>query len=379
MSSQLIPNPSPEAELLLCCTRERITDPIAARARCLLQQEIDWNYLLAMAEKHRVTPLLYHGLKGICPSAIPEAIGSTLKIRFLENTRKNLILTTELLRLLAVFEAGGIGVIPYKGTVLAASIYGKTAFRQVWDIDLLVDEKDVPESRSLLLSEGYEVKETNDREESFFHPDKKVEVDLHWGLTPFYFPIDLDFGQLLSRTKSYSLTGVEVKSFREEDLLIILCLQVAKDCWERRLHLEHLAKVCDIAELLNHSPRLNWSEIIDRARRQGLTRVLHFGLYLAHGLLDAEIPAEIRSEVLADSIAISLARQVCDRLFGEIDRSFAEPRGNSLFDFRFRSRQMLFYLKMRERPEDWLKHFLEIGRNGVILLRSRRIIPWVKV
>lgn len=378
MYSQLIPDPSPEAELLLCCTRARITAPIAERARGLLQREIDWSYLLSIAEKHRVTPLLYLGLKGVCPSAIPAPIGSTLKIRFLENTRKNLILTTELLRLLAVFEAGEIPVIPYKGIVLAASIYGKTAFRQVWDIDLLVEEKDFITSRSLLLSEGYEVKETNDREESFFHPEKKIEVDLHWGLTPFYFPLDLDFGGLLARTKGYSLAGVEVKSFGEEDLLIILCLQVAKDCWERRLHLEHLAKVRDIAELLNHSPRLNWSEITDRARELGLIRALHFGLYLAENLLQAEIPDTIRSEVMADSIAISLARQVCDRLFGEIDRSFADSR-NPLFDFRFRFQQLLFYLKMRERPEDWLKHFREIGRNGVTLLRSRGIVPPDKV
>ncbi|WP_371416922.1 nucleotidyltransferase family protein [Dolichospermum sp. UHCC 0259] len=372
-NSQLVPNLLPETELLLCCTRTRISSPIADRVQCLLQQQIAWSYLLSMAEKHRVLPLLYHNLKGVCPGAIPAEIVSTLKTRFLENTRENLILTTELLRLLTVFEANAIAVIPYKGTLLAASIYGKTAFRQVWDIDLLVDEVDFSQSRSLLLSEGYTLKETNDREQSFFHADRKIEVDLHWGLTPFYFPVDLDFGRLWSRTKGYTLLGTEVKSFCEEDLLLILCLQVAKDSWERRLHLEHLAKVCDIAELLNHYPRLNWSEVTDQARQQGLTRVLHFCLYLAKNLLDADIPSGIWSEVIGDLIAISLAHQVCKGLFGDIDRSFADSR-NSLFDLQFRLKQVIFYLKMRERPRDWWNHFLEIGRNGLTLLKSRGII-----
>ncbi len=101
----------------------RIAESIASQVQFLLQQEIDWDYLLTLANKHRFLPLLYRGLKEIYSGALPLAIASTLKISFLENTKKNLILNTELLRLLAFFEAEGISVIPYKGTVLAASIH----------------------------------------------------------------------------------------------------------------------------------------------------------------------------------------------------------------------------------------------------------------
>lgn len=373
-NSQLVPNLLPETELLLHCTRGEVPALIADRIQQQLEQEIDWTYLIAMAEKHRVMPLLYHSLKTVCPQRIPATIGSNLRLRFYENARTNLILTNELLRLLTIFEAGKIAVIPYKGTVLAASLYGKTSFRQVWDIDILVEEKDVFASRTLLLSEGYTIKETFDREQSFFHPDKKIEIDLHWGLTPFYFPLDLDFQQLWSRTKTYRLSGVNVKSFCTEDLLLILCLQVAKDCWERRQHLEHLAKVCDIAELLNNYPQLNWSEVNQQAQEKGLQRALHFGLFLAKNLLNTEIPELILSQVLADKLAISLAYQVCSQLFGDIDRTFVDPK-NSLFDWQFRLKQLLFYLKMRERPQDWWQHFVEIGRNGLNLIKSQRIIP----
>jgi hypothetical protein len=373
-NSQLVPNLLPETELLLYCTRGEISAAMSDRIQQQLEQEMDWTYLIAMAEKHRVLPLLYHSLKTVCPQRIPAEISNKLRLRFYDNARTNLILTNELLRLLPIFEAQNIAVIPYKGTVLAASLYGKTSFRQVWDIDILVAEKDVSASRSLLILEGYTIKETFDREQSFFHPDKKIEIDLHWGLTPFYFPVTLDFARLWSRRKVYILSGVDIKSFCPEDLLLILCLQVAKDCWERRQHLEHLAKVCDIAELLNNYPQLNWSEINQQAQEQGLQRTLHFGLFLAKNLLNAEIPEPILSQVLADKLAISLAYQVCSQLFGDIDRTFVDPK-NPLFDWRFRLKQLLFYLKMRERPQDWLRHFVEIGRNGLNLIKSRGITP----
>jgi hypothetical protein len=367
VSSHIVKNLYPETELILACARTHISDGLAERIQEQMQQKIDWNYLLSMAEKHRVIPLLYHSLKVVNPQEIPSEISTNLRMRFLGNTRTNLILTNEMLRLLDIFATNNIHVIPYKGTILSACFYGKTSFRQVWDIDILVDETDVSKSRELLLSEEYIIKTGYDREQTFYHPTKKVEVDLHWGLTPYYFPVNLEFKKLWSRTKSYTISGVEVKSFCPEDLLIILCLQVAKDCWERRQHLEQLAKVCDIAELLRNCPELDWSDIITEARKLGLERILHFGLYLAKSLLEADIAEIIWTEVQGDNDAISLADQVCSQLFGEIDNTFTNPNENSIFDLKFRLKQLIFYLQMRERPQDWVKHFLVIGQN---LLRS---------
>ncbi|MEA5578912.1 nucleotidyltransferase family protein [Anabaena sp. UHCC 0451] len=372
MSSHIVKNLYPETELILSCARTHISDGLAERIQYQIQQKIDWTYLLSTAEKHRVIPLLYHSLKVVNPQEIPSEISTNLRMRFLRNTRTNLILTNEMLRLLEIFATNNINVIPYKGTILSACFYGKTSFRQVWDIDILVDETDVSKSRELLLSEEYIIKTGYDREQTFYHPQKKVEVDLHWGLTPYYFPVNLDFKKLWSKTKYYPLSGVEVKSFCPEDLLIILCLQLAKDCWERRQHLEQLAKVCDIAELLRNCRELNWSDVITEARGLGLERILHFGLYLAKSLVEADIPEIIWTKVQGDKYAISLAYQVCSQLFGEIDNTFTNPNDNSIFDLKFRLKQLVFYLKMRERPQDWVEHFLVIFQNLFQSLKSSK-------
>jgi hypothetical protein len=363
----LVPNSRPEVELLLPSLRPYLDPSAVEHIQAALNEPLDWDYLLQMVEKHRVLPLFYRNLNSIISDQIPAEISKELRKRFFENVKRNLLLTNELLRLLQLFQATGIRVIPYKGTVLAVSVYGKQALRQVWDLDVLVTEADVPKSRSLLLDEGYHLKETNDREQSFFHDTRNVEVDLHWGLTPIYFPIQFDFERLWGNRKSFVLAETSIVSFSTEDLLLILCIQVAKDAWERRQHLEHLAKVCDIAALLQANPELNWAAVMQQAMDTGISRIVSFGLYLAQNLLGANLPQTVRSAVERDRTAILLAQQVCSQLFGTIDESFASSK-TSYLDVGLRMNQLMFYLRMRERWDDKIQHIREILRTFIRIL-----------
>jgi hypothetical protein len=355
----LVLHSRPEICLLLDCVCLGLGVSTGEQIQAMLQQQLDWDFLLRMVEKHRVLPQFYTSLNSTATSLIPTEVAKALRRRFYENVKRNLLLSRELLHLLQLFQAADIQVVPYKGTVLASALYGKQSLRQVWDIDVLVAPADVPKSKELLLQQGYHLKESNDREQSFFHSDRQVEVDLHWGLTPFYFPIHLDFAYLWERCQPMTLAETTITSFAPEDLLLILCIQVAKDCWERRQHLEHLAKVCDIAALLQTYPTLNWATVMQQATSTGAIRIVNFGLYLAQGLLGAELPASIDEQVHNDGMAIALAQQVCAQLFGPIDQSFTGAR-NSYFDMGLRIRQLNFYLRMRERWQDKIEHFWQI-------------------
>lgn len=358
----------PEVDLLLYCTRPFPDATVIEQIQNLLQQNLEWDFLLQMVDKHRVMPLFYRNLN-LTGAALPPEITRELRRRFFENVKRNLLLTRELLHLLQLFEAANIRVVPYKGTVLAATVYGKQALRQVWDLDVLITEGDVARSRELLLEEGYRQKETYDREQSFIHDERSVEVDLHWGLTPFYFPIQLDFDRLWQNRQPFSLAESTIMSFAPEDLLLILCVQVAKDCWERRQHLEHLAKVCDIAALLHTYPNLNWQQVTQQAESMGIERMVHFGLFLAQGLIEAELPDFVCSAIQADNHATSLAQQVCIHLFDAIDESFASSK-NPYWDISLRIKQLKFYLKMRERLDHKAQHVWEILRTLPQLSRS---------
>ncbi|MEC4982481.1 MAG: nucleotidyltransferase family protein [Oscillatoria sp. PMC 1068.18] len=358
--SSLIKLDIAEVKLLLGCARTQLETETIAQIKQIVETEaIAWDYIIAMAQKHRILPLLYRNLNSFCKQALPRHIHHQLQGQFFANTRNNFRLTQELLRLLPLFTQRSIRVIPYKGTVLAATVYGKVALRQVWDLDLLIAPTDVSAACQLLEAEGYQIRESFDREKAFVCPETQIEVDLHWGLTPIYFPIPFDFEQFWQRRQEITLVDTRLVTFSAEDLLLILCIQVAKDCWERRQHLEHLSKVCDVAELLRDTSDLDWGYIFNQAEVWDAKRIVYFGLGLAQKLLAASVPEKILTEIEADSQTQILLRQVCGQLFGEIDRAFAS-NDNSLLDVKLRLRQLQFYWILRDRPRYKLQYLAAI-------------------
>jgi hypothetical protein len=166
-----------------------------------------------------------------------------------------------------------------------------------------------------------------------------------------------------------TIDGAQIPVAAPEDLLCILCLQAAKDFWERRQHLESLLKVTDIAELLRVMPNLNWHQVTAAARQDGWQRILHFGLALASGLLDAPLPPQVAAAVRADHTAGVLAADVSRRLFSAEDLA-GFNLDEASFTLRDRVRQLRFFLSMRERPRDWGGHAVAVSRSIVPRMRK---------
>jgi hypothetical protein len=334
----------PEVELLLCCARTRIEPKTAARIRTLLQEDIDWTYLIQTAFQQRVMPLLYQSLSTTCPEAVPEAILSQLRNHSHSNAFRNLSLTKELLLLLNLFESNGIKAIPFKGPILAAWVYRNLALRQFGDLDILVSRRDYLKTKNLLISQGYyELPLNLNWEAQMVHEKSGVNVDLHWGITPIERPFKFNFERLWSRLEPVSLAGTTVKSLSSEDLLLILCVQIARNCWEQN---EQLSQICDISELLRVHPAMDWEHVIKEASKLGGKRMLFFGLLLASSLLGTALPKEISPRLQADPVVKTLVRQVCSRLLG------AE------YEVRNELEEKRFYLQVRERLQDKLPYFL---------------------
>src|SRR5262249_9559360 len=127
--------PRPELRLLLYCARMYLEAREANQIKSLVSKDIEWTYLVRIARAHAVMPLLYRTLLSTCPDAVPNEILEQLRDHFYANAGRNLFLTKELLKLLHLFEANKIAAIPYKGPVLATSIYGNLALREFGDLD----------------------------------------------------------------------------------------------------------------------------------------------------------------------------------------------------------------------------------------------------
>ncbi|HEY9846096.1 MAG TPA: nucleotidyltransferase family protein, partial [Candidatus Caenarcaniphilales bacterium] len=332
---------SPEVELLLCCARTTLDPGIAERMRTLLQANLNWKFLVEIAFCHGVTPLLFWHLKAAAPEAVPTACWLQLQTYFHTNARRNLFLTGELLPLLKFFEAHNIPAIAFKGPLLALSVYGNLALRQFGDLDILVRAGDVCQAKELLVAQGYQLRNQRGWESSFLHTQTGVIVDLHQGLTPWYFPFALDFERLWARRSPLSLLGRLIPNLLPEDLLLILCVQGTKDCWDRR---EKLAQVCDVAELIRRQP-LDWQRVLEQASHSGSQQMLLRGLGLAHKLLGVVLPTAVLQKVHS-SVIEALVTQGYELLFSQakVPATGSERR--------------CFYFSVRERLQDRAAYFL---------------------
>ncbi len=340
----------PELELILCCAKVKLNPNKIERIKNLLQQDIDWEYLITTAKLHKVLPLIYLNLIKHFSEYVPKNIINQLREFIQAKTRRNLYLVRELFTLTNIFELNNISAIPYKGLVLAAAVYGDLSLRQFVDLDFLVSRQEYLKTQELLIAEGYNPPSQNnvDWERSFVHAKKQIGVDLHQGLTPDYLPIHIDFSGLWQRLESVSVGGVEFKSFSPEDLLIVLCIQLAKDSqWTA----EVLIKVCDIAELIFTYENIDWDLVWQRCIKLGTKRIVLFSLYVVHEMLDTKVPDSMGQKMQKDNVAKKAALQVCEEFFLRSEESFKEKT--------YQERIILRKLA-RERWQDKVPYFLEV-------------------
>lgn len=335
-----------EIELLLCCARTHISTETAAKIRELLKAEIDWNYLLKIATWHKVQPLLYWSLKNTCPDEVPQNILNNLYIDWQKSTFNNLFLSNKLINILHLLESNDIPVIPFKGPVLATSAYGNLSLRKFGDLDILVKKHDIPKVTELLISEKYQQEEylTGTRDDlqqvfceySFLSNDGNVCIDLHWELTPTYFPFKPDFNSLWKRLQPVSLAGTKILELSPEDTVLYLCVHGCKDLWQR------LSWICDIAQLIQANPQIQWLTILEQAKKQDCERMLLLGLSLAQDIQALNLPEEIEQAIHKTPIINSLATEVRERLFSQIDES------PDVFERSFWSWRLTFHFRIME-------------------------------
>jgi hypothetical protein len=351
---------NPESELLVCCSRTNITPKTTDRIKTLLMKEIDWEYLLRTAINHGVMPLLYKNLNANLQDSVPESFFKKLKDYFYTNIKRNILLTEEMFEILNKFEALGISAIPFKGPIIAESVYGSIAYRQFVDIDILVHRKDVSKAKELILSRGYqpiyklskagEKAHMQSRFDFFFNRDSTY-IEIHWQIIPKHFSIPIDMEKFWERLTSISISGRNVPTISPIDMFFILCLHGYRHLWQR------LFWICDVAQFIQFHKDLNWERIMKQASELGIERIVYLALFLANDLLDMVLPDTISKMVQKDPVVKSLAMQVNQWLFNNTNKG---PRG---------LQYCLFHLKARERIRNRIQYC-------VLLLINPNVKDW---
>lgn len=347
-----------EYELILCCVQAFVNGNLDELKRFPFK-EIEWTYLLRIAKDHKVLPLIYWSIKSACLKSLPADIMAQLNADFNNNAVNNLTLIRELFRLLDIFRSNSIPAIPFKGPILASSVYGNIALRQFWDLDILVHPEDFIKAKDLLLSEGYmpwlnlseekyEALAKHDRVDHhcrFSKRNPKIHIELHWSMYPRNYPSRLETQSLFERAEPLVVSGHEILSFSPEDMLLFLCHHGTKHRWIR------ISWICDIAMLLKNRA-INWPYVIEFARNAGIERCLNLGIILASDLLETPLQENILQKAQRDSAAVSLSQQIKANMFLEDDAGFLQT---SLFQFR-----------TLQRTDDRLRYFSNFIKTIVL-------------
>jgi len=319
----------------------------------------NWDSLFNLAQQHRMSSMLFLRLVDM-GTAVPPAVQKRIRAEYERNMFHNLANAVELIAVLKAFERESIPAMPFKGVVLAASVYRDLTTRPAGDLDLLINYEHLTRATTILLNRGYELHSPTladgtpaiaDYYEYHFERSADGMVfELRWRLelTQPRFHRNLGMDWIWPKRKVAVLAGAEVPDIDREILLLILCMHGSKHAWSR------LIWICDIAQLLRSSPELDWKEVLDEGSKQGLSRVLTLGILLAHLIANAPVPETILQRFETDVTARSLAQYFDENLF---EAPGSTPQGRvpyhlQLLDTRDRLRFFFSFNSLRPNERD---------------------------
>ena len=346
-ASSTAPQRADEFEFLCALAGAELAPERIERIANWNRYALDWSEVLRLAEHHGVLPLAGRNLLEHA-RGLPAEVERTLRSAYEANLRRSLWFTVELARIMQHFGRRQLRAVPYKGAVLAQSLYRNLGLRSFSDLDFLISSSDFERAKQALAEIGYraaaDLSPAVERlwlrtgyERAFDSAAGKNLVELQWALLPHFYGVDLAVEDLMARDGRTVVGGCEVPCLAPEDSLLVLCLHAAKHLWTRLIWLS------DIAETLrtqSQAQPIDYSLAFGRARALGIVRILGVSFWLVKNVLRVELPQPAEEMIAADPRVPALGAEFAARLV----------RGAS-YDFES-AEYFRLILKLRERRGD---------------------------
>ncbi len=285
--------------------------------RELARRGVDWNRFLALANRNCIAPIVGATLGAETAAELPSNVARALRLSYQANALRTNHLSACAAEIVDSFAAAGVPSIAIKGPALAIAAYGDVAMRVFGDLDFLVRLSDLPRAAKALELVGYSSPAyRQDVVESGFFPDVSLDfsredsvVDLHWQLSPSYFPFGPDGEEIWNRTAKLELLGMRVRVLGPADSILFQACHASKHGWPT------LAQICDFARVLATATPGTVTSVIDEAIRTRSLRMVLLGANLVHSLQLCEVPAELLDAACRDSRVAALSRRIVRNIF----------------------------------------------------------------
>jgi Uncharacterised nucleotidyltransferase len=353
-SSVLPKNLPAEFEILLSSARLFFGTSEATHLENLLNRQQDWLCLLNLSKRHGLMPLLYWSVSITDFKAVPENVLAHIRNEFRINSKRNLLITTELIKILELLKKNDIRVTSLKGPALAMQAYGDISFRQFADLDILIDHEDVEIAIEVLQNQGYTnkmlmpqnrmslIKGGYDYE--LYNRALQLTIELHWEISERLFRQEIDAASIIARSVNLSFLGNNLVSPCIEDLLLLSCHHGSKHAWDR------LSLPCDVAGLII-TKDIDFDFLFEQAQRPMDHRALLLGLILIKELFLIPIDEAVQKNKYWKDMKKIAEIAVKKNIFAE----------NSLgYNNSQKFRRFIFYTNMFEQPYEKLSYLTSL-------------------
>ncbi len=302
-------NLSPEDKLVLYCSRIDICEDVKHKIEEILNNNLDWKYIINCCVKQGISPLFYWNLSRIDKDkSLPYEVVRNLEEMYYSNLARNVLFYDELGKVLTAFKRASVDAIVLKGAFLAEEIYKNIGLRSMTDIDLLIKEEDLQKVEYELtklkysaikvifptkLHEKFQTVWTNELQ--FIHEAKKIIIEIHWGIQPPQIHLNVDINKFWENSKPTRIAGIDTLTLSSEDLLQYLCLHLQKHLTSMDAPpAKPLRDYCDIAGVTKHyEDTINWNLLLQSSKSDGIEDPVFQNLLIASRYFGAFIPENI--------------------------------------------------------------------------------------
>lgn len=392
MKMHPLPEIGTAAQILLLCSRERLSEVQADRIVELCAEIGDWDDFLKQASFRMVVPFVNRHLRALQPAAIPHGVLETLHARTRNIALRNLTMMAVQNRLVRdVLDPLDAPYLFFKGPTLAHRYYRDPVLRMYRDLDLLTRRCDMPRLGRRLRELGYTAHpDPLWGSEDAVHFRQRFKGMMDW-LSPegilIEMPTTLDAewdrlptDELLAQATTVKVGDLDIPIMPDADFLAYMCRHHCRHHWARLHWIADLNVISD-TEWARHPLTM------DRARRRGLGRTLAAAFEIDHAASEpypwkAEFDDPFAHEVFRHMLMNLNGDQATEmRLrdeFTTTDIDIAQPRRwwsrasrnlsgrfrPAMDDFEHyplpRQRQGLYYLL---RPVLWVRRKLLLNRG----------------
>ena len=140
-------------------------------------EELSFEEIFQMAQAHQVSVMALAAVEQLAIQPEPALLAQWRNTRRM-HSEINIAQILELNRLMKVFSSEGIRTVPLKGSVLKF-MYPHTEYREMGDLDILIEEEDSEKARNVMEVLGYRTDHFNVNHHDHYSKGGYLVVELH--------------------------------------------------------------------------------------------------------------------------------------------------------------------------------------------------------